>query len=234
MLSLPIPGHPPLQLTQDSKDLIEQARKANLDGTSDATAAEFPDHFTSAECEIFLEFIFNILPWTKDTPNLERLCALLKTCEFFAVESGTQYAVHYLDNHPNLGPALRYKLASAYNIPRWARRAFREMMSGSILELSEVEEMLLGWPAYRTLVRTHAEVAHYRLTLALFPPDVIHADFCYNKDYCERRWGDNWVGLSGGLGPLLVDELSGAVSRQALGRPGCGGTENNPAGTIVE
>jgi hypothetical protein len=81
-----------------------------------------------------------------------------------------------------------------------------------------VEEMLLDWPAYQTLVRTHSEVAHYRLTLALFPPDVIHADFCYNKDYCEHRWGDNWVGLSGGLGPLLVDELSGAELHDSLAK----------------
>jgi hypothetical protein len=33
------------------------------------------------------------------------LVTLLKTCDFFAVESGIRYAVHYLENHVNLGSA---------------------------------------------------------------------------------------------------------------------------------
>ncbi|KAJ6595271.1 hypothetical protein B0H10DRAFT_1960548 [Mycena sp. CBHHK59/15] len=41
------------------------------------------------------------------------------------------------------GPALRYKLASDYHIKRWAKRAFYELMSGSILEISETDEEYL-------------------------------------------------------------------------------------------
>ncbi|KAJ7259954.1 hypothetical protein B0H12DRAFT_1069855 [Mycena haematopus] len=216
MLSLPVPGHPPLNLTENSKDLLERARKAGLDGTSDATAIEFPERFSAAECTVFLEFVFNILPWTNAIPDLDRLCAVLRTCDFFAVESGTHYAIHHLENHPGLGPALRYRLASQYNIERWAKRAFYEMMAGSILEISEEDEGLLGWPAYRALVRTHAEVAQYRLTLALFPPDVVHANFCYDNTSCGTRWAENWVGLSGGLGALLRDAVSGAEMHDAL------------------
>ncbi|KAJ7881866.1 hypothetical protein B0H13DRAFT_2344972 [Mycena leptocephala] len=54
----------------------------------------------------------------------------------------------------------------------------------------------------------------YLRTLAL----ILSTESCYNKDYCERRWGDNWVGLSGGLGPLLVDELSGAELHDSLAK----------------
>ncbi|KAJ7714867.1 hypothetical protein B0H16DRAFT_1898951 [Mycena metata] len=188
MLSLPIPGHPPLCLNQTSKELLQKAKEAGLDGTSDETAVKFPPHFTSSECDIFLEFIFNILPWTKDSPSLDRLCALLKTCDFYAVESGMEYATHHLENHPDLRAALRYQLASTYHIARWAHRAFREMMSASILDLSLQEEAWLGWDAYRVLVRTHA----------------------------QSRWEANWVGLTGGLGTLLMDEVSGAEMHDGL------------------
>ncbi|KAJ6600117.1 hypothetical protein B0H10DRAFT_1824948 [Mycena sp. CBHHK59/15] len=154
--------------------------------------------------------------WTNDTPALDRLCAVLKTCDFFGVESGTQYSIHHLEDHSELGPALRYKLASDYHIKRWAKRAFYELMSGSILEISETDEEYLGWGAYRALVRTHAEVAHHRLTLALFPPNVVHANFCYDNEYCTNCWAQNWVGMSGGLGNLLKDEISGAEVHDAL------------------
>ncbi|KAJ7468188.1 hypothetical protein FB451DRAFT_1401436 [Mycena latifolia] len=189
---------------------------AGQDGTSDATAVEIPERFSSAECDEFLEFIFNILPWTNDTPGIDRLCAVLKTCDFFGVESGMKYAIHHLEDHPDLGPALRYKLASDFGIERWAKRAFYELMSESILEISNADEVLLGWPAYRALVRTHAEVAHHRLTLALFPPEVVHANFCYDNQYCANHWAENWVGMSGVVGTLLKDELSGAEMHDAL------------------
>ncbi|KAJ7435710.1 hypothetical protein B0H11DRAFT_2113107, partial [Mycena galericulata] len=204
MLTLPAPVELPSGLSQSSKDLIELSRKARLDGTSDATAVHLPQSFSGAECEAFLEFIFNLLPWTSDTPPLERLCALLKTCDFFGAESGVRYATHHLEDHPDLGPALRYRLASDYHIDQWAKQAFYELMSGSILEISVTDEKLLGWSAYRTLVRTHAKVAQYRLGLAFFPPMQIYS------------WAKNWVGISGGLGTLLKDEISGSDLHDAL------------------
>ncbi|KAJ6530482.1 hypothetical protein DFH09DRAFT_1093529 [Mycena vulgaris] len=216
MLTLPVPGAPASSLSKSSKDLIEWGKKAGLDGTSDATAVAFPQNFSQEDCEAFLEFIFNILPWTEDTPDLQRLCAVLKTCDFFGVDSGTKYATFYLENHPDLGPALRYRLARDYDIKPWAKTAFYELMSGSVLEISEADDEVLGWDAYRMLVRTQATVTQYRLTLALFPPDTVHASFCYDQEYCGKSWADNWVGMAGGLGTLLRDELSGSEMHDAL------------------
>jgi hypothetical protein len=62
MLTLPVPIHVHPALSQSSKELIEFARNAGLDGTSDATAIVLPDRFSAEECEVFLEFVFNILP----------------------------------------------------------------------------------------------------------------------------------------------------------------------------
>lgn len=154
--------------------------------------------------------------WSENTPPLEWLCAVLKTSDFFGVESGVKCAIYHLEDHPDLGPALRYKLASDYGIERWAKRAFYEMMSGSMLEITESDDVLLGWKAYRALVRAQAEVAQHRLTLALFPPDVVHSGVCYSENYCTKCWSDNWVGMSGGLGTLLKDELSGLEVHDAL------------------
>ncbi|KAJ7485617.1 hypothetical protein FB451DRAFT_1392350 [Mycena latifolia] len=218
MLTLPVPGHLPLELSQSSKELIELARKDGLDGTSDATAVTLPDKFSADECTVFLEFIFNILPWSLEAPALDRLCALLKTCDFFGVESGTRYAVHHLDYHPDLGPALRFQLAREYHIDHWAKQAFYELMSVSILEVSREDEKAIGSEAYRALVRTHAEVRQHRLELAFFPPEPVHALGCYDKDYCGDSWMKNWVGISGGLGSLLKDEMSGLEMLDALSR----------------
>ncbi|KAJ7793151.1 hypothetical protein B0H14DRAFT_3159805 [Mycena olivaceomarginata] len=150
-------------------------------------------------CHCLLSSQLQSAKWTKDPPALERLCALMKTCDFFAVESGMQYTTHHLEDHPDLGPALRYRLASCYDITHWAKRAFYELMLMSILEISEANEESLGWAAYRALVRTHAQVSDYRLTLALFPPDVVHATICYDNTFCGTYWAETWVGLSGGL-----------------------------------
>ncbi|KAJ7787796.1 hypothetical protein B0H14DRAFT_2629002 [Mycena olivaceomarginata] len=132
MLSLPIAGHPPLKLTESTKQLIEQARTARLDGTSDATAVPLPAQFTAAECQVFLEFIFNVLPWTKDPPALERL-----------FESGMQYTTHHLEDHPDLGPALRYRLASCYDITHWAKP--------SVLRRGAPHKTVSDWGLQRSL-----------------------------------------------------------------------------------
>ncbi|KAJ6450134.1 hypothetical protein C8R47DRAFT_1329919 [Mycena vitilis] len=217
MLTLPIPGAMPASLSESCRDLLAAAKKAGYDGTSDATAAAvFPAHFSNRDCEVFLEFIFNLLPWKKDTPALDWLCSVLLTCDFFAVESGVQYAVHHLEEHPHLGAALRYRLARNYHIDRWARRAFYELMEGSMLELTQEDDELLGWDAYRALVMAHAEVTQHRLTLALFPPDVVHSAHCYTNSYCDSSWVGNWMGMSGGVGRLLRDGLSGSEMHDRL------------------
>ncbi|KAJ7336839.1 hypothetical protein DFH08DRAFT_1017957 [Mycena albidolilacea] len=191
MLTLP---QPPLEalsptLSQGSRGLIERAAQAGLDGTTDETAVALPETLSAEECEIFLEFVFNTLLWSQDSPPLERLCALLKTCDFFAVESGIRYAVHYLENHVDLGSARRYRLARDYNIRHWAKIAFEELMAQSVLNLAEEDEQDLGWKAYRIL--------------------PVHAPNCYSNQYCGRSWEEQWVAASGPLGSLLRDQLSG-------------------------
>lgn len=62
MLTLPIAGAAPPSLSQSSKSLLESAKNSGLDGTSDETAVAFPEMLDHVECEVFLEFIFNLLP----------------------------------------------------------------------------------------------------------------------------------------------------------------------------
>ncbi|KAJ7716030.1 hypothetical protein B0H14DRAFT_3522436 [Mycena olivaceomarginata] len=187
MLTLPQPPPEALSptLSQGSRGLIEQAAQAGLDGTTDERR------------------------WSQDSPPLERLCALLKTCDFFAVESGIRYAVHYLEHHVDLGSARRYRLARDYNIRHWTKIAFEELMAQSVLTLAEEDEQDLGWNAYRILVRTQAEVMQHKLCLAFFPVQPVHAPNCYSNQYCGRSWEEQWVAASGPLGSLLRDQLSG-------------------------
>ncbi|KAJ7866930.1 hypothetical protein B0H14DRAFT_2573112 [Mycena olivaceomarginata] len=161
MLTLPQPPPEALSptLSQGSRGLIERAAQAGLDSTKDKTAVALPETLSTEECEIFLD-------WSQDSPPLERLCALLKTCDFFAVESGIRYAIHYLENHVNLGSARRYLLARDYNIRHWAKIAFEELMAQSVLNSAEEDEQDLGWKVYRIL--------------------PVHAPNCYSNQYCER------------------------------------------------
>lgn len=165
---------------------------------------------------MFMDVAHRLSSWSEETPPLERLCALLKTSDFWGAESGTRYATYHLENHPDLQPALRFKLAREYHIERWARRAFRELMDSSILEVSVEDEATMGWDAYRALGRTQAEVQQHRISLALFPPDAVHALACYDHNGCNEIWAHNWVGISGGLGRLLKDEMTGLEMHDAL------------------
>ncbi|KAJ7751166.1 hypothetical protein B0H14DRAFT_2636082 [Mycena olivaceomarginata] len=92
MLSLLIPNHPTISLGENAWAWLEKAKIAGVDGTSDATAVEFPALFTAFECEKFLEFVFHTQGWTLQMPPLEDLCAILKTSDFFVVPTGMAYA----------------------------------------------------------------------------------------------------------------------------------------------
>ncbi|KAJ7871827.1 hypothetical protein B0H14DRAFT_3567993, partial [Mycena olivaceomarginata] len=75
MLTLPQPPPEALSptLSQGSRGLIERAAQAGLDGTTDQTVVALPETLSAEECKIFLEFVFNTLPWSQDSPPLERL-----------------------------------------------------------------------------------------------------------------------------------------------------------------
>ncbi|KAJ7757363.1 hypothetical protein DFH07DRAFT_958724 [Mycena maculata] len=216
MLTLPIPNHPTVPLTGSTKDFLEKARAAGVDGTSDETAVSLPEKFTAMECERFLEFIFNTRGWTAKTPPLEDLCAVLKTCHFFAVEAGIDYAIHHLQDHAKLDAALRFKLGCDYHLPDWIKQAFDELMTVSIDKLTPEDENLLGWAAYRALARAQAEVWDHRATLAVCPPDVLHSNWCNNPGYCTSEWEKSWVSLSGVLGALIKEELPGSEIHDKL------------------
>ncbi|KAJ7705164.1 hypothetical protein B0H14DRAFT_2647406 [Mycena olivaceomarginata] len=195
MLKLPAPSSAPASLSQSSRDLLEFAQRSGYDGTSDATAVTFPETFSNRECEVFLEFIFNLLPcahldlYEKRKPY--KLSVGQRRHRLWIGYSGVEYAIHHLKDHPELGAALWYRLASNYGIDRWAKRAYYELMSGSMLEVTSEDELLLCWDAYRSLVRAHDEVT--------------------------QCWVDNWMGMFGGVGNLLKDGLTGLEMHDALG-----------------
>ncbi|KAJ7082084.1 hypothetical protein B0H15DRAFT_952760 [Mycena belliarum] len=177
MLTLPIPNHPPISLTDNTKDWIQKARDAGLDGTSDATAVQLPDKFTNIDCERFLEFVFNTKGWTARVPDLDVLCSILKTSHFFAAESGVEYAIHHLENHEGLAAALRFKMGCDYHLTEWITQAFDELMSTSIKDMTAEDEQLIGQRAYRAIARAQAAVQDHRVTLAVCPPPPSHTNW---------------------------------------------------------
>ncbi|KAJ7261038.1 hypothetical protein C8J57DRAFT_1232598 [Mycena rebaudengoi] len=171
----------------------EKSEETISDGDSDATALELPKDFSADEVEAFMEFIFSTQLWTDETRPLLGLTAVLRLSHFFDAASGVKYAVHHLENHPLLVPALRFRLAQNFDVTHWIEHAFEELMSHSILDLTESDEDLIDHRAYRALVRAHTE-----LTL------------------CERCWNEVWMDSTGMLGALLRDEMSGAELHDML------------------
>ncbi|KAJ7435446.1 hypothetical protein FB451DRAFT_1464202 [Mycena latifolia] len=216
MLTLPIPDHPPVSLTGSTKEFLDKARKAGLDGTSDETAVELPAQFTATECERFLEFVFNTKGWTATVPELDVLCAILKTSHFFAVETGIDYAIHHLEKHAGLAAPLRFKMGKDYHLRDWIAQAFDELMTVPITELSTEDETLIGWPAYRALARAQADVADHRMTLAVCPPVPSHVSWCTSERFCASEWEAGWTSVSGILGALIREELPGSEIHDKL------------------
>ncbi|KAJ7506056.1 hypothetical protein B0H11DRAFT_1903971 [Mycena galericulata] len=209
MLTLPIPNYPSASSMESSKDWIEAGRKAGADGSSDQTAVQLPAQFTATECERFLEFIFNNKGWSRDLPEIDNLCAVLKTSHFFGAETGVEYAIHHLESHPGLGAALRFRIGCDYQITGWIAQAFDALMTVPITEISLGDEALIGWEAYRALARAQAEVADHRTTLAVCPPEPLHSTWCHNPTFCTQEWVKGWTATSGVLGALLKEELPG-------------------------
>ncbi|KAJ6502954.1 hypothetical protein C8R47DRAFT_1252012 [Mycena vitilis] len=216
MLTLPIPDHPAPSESDNAKVFLDRARAAGLDGTSDATAVPFPTQFSSTDCERFLEFVFNTHGWSAQVPPLDNICAILRTCHFFAVETGVDYAIHHLENHPELGAALRFRMGRDYHIASWITQGFDDLMCIPINKLSLQDETLLGWDTLWTLAKTQAAVLDHRLNLAICPPAPTHVSWCHNEYFCTTEWEKAWVSRTGILGMLLREELPGSVIHDAL------------------
>ncbi|KAJ7804599.1 hypothetical protein B0H14DRAFT_2883650 [Mycena olivaceomarginata] len=194
MLTLPNPKQPPLSLTQNAKEWFERSRHLNLECTSDATALELPPQFSATEIEKFLHFIF-LEAWSPRRPILETACAILKLSHFLVVENGIAYTRYHLSDHPDLKAVLRLKLGFDYHFVDWITAAFDELIGSPIKDISEEDEVLMGWVAYRALARAQADVLDARLTLAVRVPD----------------WAKMWTSMDGVLGALIKEELPGAA-----------------------
>ncbi|KAJ7443603.1 hypothetical protein B0H11DRAFT_2250519 [Mycena galericulata] len=223
MLTLPIPDRPCATVKDSGKDWVESGRKAGLDGFEDDTAVELPTHFTAMECEKFLEFIFNTKGWSPNVPKIEDLCAILKTSHFFGADTGIEYALFHLQDHKDLGAALRFSLGCNYHHKSWMAEAFDELMTIPITDFTPEDEALIGWQAYRALAIAQAKVSDHRTTLAVFPPEANHANSCNTRAYCTKEWEKAWTSESGVLGALLKEELPGSEIHDKLETYSVGG-----------
>ncbi|KAJ7802692.1 hypothetical protein B0H14DRAFT_3488196 [Mycena olivaceomarginata] len=210
MLTLPIPNHPTLSLSDSTRALLEKAKDAGLEGTSDATVVAIPAQFTAMECDKFLElFSIHEGDWTPAIPSLDDLCAILKTSHFFVVQTGIDYATHHLDQHEKLGPARRFRMGCDYHIPSWVTRAFDELVTIPIMDVSTEDQERLGWETLWAVARAQAAITDHRVTLAVCPPEPIHESQCYNIYHCTSEWEKAWTSQTGILGKLLKEELPG-------------------------
>ncbi|KAJ7723064.1 hypothetical protein B0H16DRAFT_1737425 [Mycena metata] len=197
MLTLPSPNQPTPTLKASN-------------GTSDTTAVPLPPNFTTVEYEKFLNFIFNIASWSPDVPLVADLCAILKTSHFFAVESGVEYAVHFLEAHANFPAPMQFRMGCDYSLVSWVTAAFDDLMAIPVNDITPEDEELIGNKAFRALALTQAEVTDHRMSLAVCPPLPTHATWCRNQEYCQTQWDSAWTSMAGPLGWLIKEELSGA------------------------
>ncbi|KAJ7719195.1 hypothetical protein B0H16DRAFT_1700344 [Mycena metata] len=215
MLALPNPAIPPIKLTENAKKWYQTAKDLGLGGTSDETAIGMPPQFSSREIDMFLDFMY-LQGWSPASPDVEKACAILKLSHFLVVETGMEYARFHLDNNDILCPVRRLDLGFNYFIADWVTKAFDELMSVPINEISTEDEGTIGWEAYRALAKAQAKVLDARLNLALRVPDVNHGNFCNTMAYCRSEWTKMWTGTDRVLGALIKEELSGAEILEQL------------------
>jgi hypothetical protein len=140
---------------------------------------------------------------------LDDLCAILKTSHFFVVQTGIDYAIYHLDQHEKLGPARRFRMGCDYHIPSWVTRAFDELVTIPIMDVSTEDQERLGWETLWAVARAQAAITDHRVTLAVCPPEPIHESQCYNIYHCTSEWEKAWTSQTGILGKLLKEELPG-------------------------
>lgn len=222
---------------REQKRVDEEERLNSLrDGSTDELALLLGNKFTSQEHEVFFRFVINTTGcvvrvlrgtsanffrrWSKELAPLPMLCTILKTCHFYDVQGGMDYAIDGLEQHAelsNFSAALRFRLGCDYSIREWVKRAFDELISVPVNDFSPEEEGLLGTDAFLMLAKTQAKITDHRTTLAVLPPPPTHALCCYNHLYCKTQWEAAWLSISGGVaGWLLKDELSGAEIYEKL------------------
>ncbi|KAJ7191549.1 hypothetical protein GGX14DRAFT_600289 [Mycena pura] len=206
---------------RERKRVDEEERLNSLrDGSTDELALLLGNKFTSQEHEVFFRFVINTTGWSKELAPLPTLCTILKTCHFYDVQGGMDYAIDGLEQHAvlsNFSAALRFRLGCDYSIREWVRRAFDELISVPVNDFSPEEEGLLGTDAFLMLAKTQAKIMDHRTTLAVLPPPPTHALCCHNNSYCKIQWEAAWLSIPAGVaGWLLKHELSGAEIYEKL------------------
>ncbi|KAJ7195530.1 hypothetical protein GGX14DRAFT_575596 [Mycena pura] len=227
--SLPAPAPQSRKTTSDPlapKSFADEEEGPVRDGSSDELALRLESRFSSEELGIFFEFVVNPNGWSKDLPSVRTLCAILKTCHFYDVQGGIDYATVSLEQHAevdNFKSALRFRLGWDFSILPWIHRAFDELISVPVNDFPADDEELLGPQAFLVLAKTQAHITEHRLSLAISPPEPVHALCCHNHTYCKAQWDAAWLSIPAGVaGWLLRDELSGAEIHEKLNWFSCG------------
>lgn len=145
-----------------------------------------------------------ITSWSTDRPSITSLCSVLKLSTFYLIDSGRDYSIYHLSSHPELQASLRLHLACQFNIEVWVGIAFRELMSVSILNITDKDRDLIGSEAYHILVMTHAQVDLHRARLAFGPPKAVHASDCVDEPDCSKTWYQAWWGTHDRRGILTA------------------------------
>ncbi|KAJ7024730.1 hypothetical protein C8F04DRAFT_1192140 [Mycena alexandri] len=92
---------------------------------------------------------------------------LMHRLHFLICSVGITYTRHYLDDNSELGPVQRMSLGFNYFFADWITKAFDKLLGVTINNLSEEDEQIMGWPAYRALAKVQAKVLDARLNLVL-------------------------------------------------------------------
>jgi hypothetical protein len=155
--------------------------------------------------------------WSEDKPSIATACAILKISHFLVVKKGIAYAKRHLDDNDDLASVQRLTLGFNYGFADWIASAFDDLMSVQVNDISEEDERIIGWPAYRALAKAQAKVLDARLNLAVDRiPVANHCNWCTNHSHCQSEWVKMWTSMSGVLGALIKQALPGSQILEKL------------------
>lgn len=130
----------------------------------------------------------SILPTDDETA----LVAVLNLGHFFQVPAAQADARRALEGLPVFRAALRYRLGLKNMIVDWVSSGYRELVLGSLREISAEDIMAMGVAAYHAVVVTKFDIEAHRKYLAYDPPCAQHVPTCYSTMECDRGWAWHW------------------------------------------
>jgi hypothetical protein len=146
------------------------------------------------------------------------LVNILKLSQIYMIDAGSAYAIHHLELQ-QMSPAHHIELSRMFSIHDWVEDPFRRLMDIDLADLTEDDELKLGYKVYRIITKTKEYISKQRKSAAQVAPPLTFLESyeCVDHKTCREVWKDGWwkkvsKRLLHPTQPILLREVADYVS----------------------